>query len=268
MIYDLQKASILKRISAFLLDIILMLIAVTGFAALISHITDIDANINNYSSLVKEYDSQFSVNEWNLKVDLSNQSFKIDDKEILFTDLTEEQQEYINNAYNTVEQDERFIYESQMMFNKTLIIVSISLFLAHFLLEFIVPLIFKNGQTVGKKIFSIAVIRVDGVRIDPVVLFTRSILGKYTIETMIPAFLILMHLFNVGTLITLGVLILIPVFEIILVIATKTNSLIHDIISSTVSVDYQSQMIFDSVEAKNEYQLRIHEEEAKNAKYF
>ena len=77
-----------------------------------------------------------------------------------------------------------------------------------------------------------------------------------------------MHLFNVGTLVTLAVLILIPIFQLILVIATKTNSLIHDIISSTVSVDLPSQMIFESVEAKKEYQFRIHDEETKNSKYF
>lgn len=268
MIYDLQKASILKRISAFLLDIILMLIAVTGFATLLSHMTDINTNIDNYDKVLKEYEEQFSKNEWNLSIDLSNAIFTVDGKELQFADLTEKQQNYINSAYDVVEQDERFLYESQMMFNKTLIIVSISLLLGHLLLEFIVPLILKNGQTVGKKIFSIAVMRVDGVKINSIVLFVRSMLGKYTIETMIPAYLILMHLFNVGTLVTLGVLVIIPIFEIILIVVTKTNSLIHDIISSTVSVDLQSQMIFDSLEAKHEYQLRIHEEEAKNAKYF
>ena len=268
MIYDLQKASILKRISAFLLDIILMLIAVTGFATLLSNVTDIKATNDNLYKVLKEYEKQFSENEWILSIDFLNAKFTVDGKEFEFQDLTEEQQNYINTAYSTVKNDERYIYESQMIFNKTLIIVSISLLLGHLLLEFFVPLILKNGQTVGKKIFSIAVMRVDGVKINSIVLFVRAILGKYTIETMIPAYLILMHLFHVGTLVTLGVLVIIPIFEIILIVVTKTNSLIHDILSSTVSVDLQSQMIFDSLEAKHEYQLRIHEEEAKNAKYF
>ena len=61
---------------------------------------------------------------------------------------------------------------------------------------------------------------------------------------------------------------MIAIFELILVITTKTNSFIHDVLASTVAVDLQSQMIFDSVEAKKEYQLRIHDKEAKNAKYF
>ena len=254
--------------SAFLLDFILLVIAITGFAVLIFNITDIVSNRDSYNEVLTEYENKFSSNDWNMKINLSRQVFTIDGKEYTFVDLSEEQKEFITVVYDTVEHDNRFIYNSQMMFNKALIIVSLSLFLSIFLLEFIIPLIFKNGQTVGKKIFSIAVMRVDGVRMDPVVLFTRSILGKFTIETMIPAFLILMHLFNVGTLVTLAVLILIPIFQLILVIATKTNSLIHDIISSTVSVDLPSQMIFESVEAKKEYQLRIHDEETKNSKYF
>ena len=135
-------------------------------------------------------------------------------------------------------------------------------------LEFIVPICLKNGQTIGKKIFSIAVMRTDCVRVSPVVMFMRAILGKYTVETMIPTIIVIMMIFGVGSYVTLAVLFLIFLFQIILVIATKTNSFIHDILSSTVVVDLQSQMIFDSLEAKNEYILRLHSEDAKNAKYF
>ena len=85
---------------------------------------------------------------------------------------------------------------------------------------------------------------------------------------MIPTIIVIMMIFGVGSYITLAVLFLIFLFQIILVIATKTNSFIHDILSSTVVVDLQSQMIFDSLEAKNEYILRLHSEDAQNAKYF
>ena len=43
MIYDLQKASVLKRISAWLLDVILLVIIVTGAAALIAEVSDFDS---------------------------------------------------------------------------------------------------------------------------------------------------------------------------------------------------------------------------------
>ena len=40
MIYDLQKASLLKRASAFLLDIILLIVLATGVGLLVSVITN------------------------------------------------------------------------------------------------------------------------------------------------------------------------------------------------------------------------------------
>lgn len=254
MIYDLQKASFLKRISAFLLDLILMLILMTGFAWATSALLNFSENADELDSVITSYEEQFDLN------------FSITNEE--YEKMTEDERKYFNDSYYTVVKDERYIYLTNIIFYSLLTIVSVSLFLSHLILEFIVPLLFKNGQTVGKKIFSIAVMRVDGVRVNGVIMFVRSMLGKYTIETMIPVIILIMMRFGVGSIVTLGVVVLILLFEVILVIATKTNSFIHDILSSTVVVDLQSQMIFDSIEAKKEYQLRLHDEEAKNAKYF
>lgn len=264
MIYDIQKASLMKRVSAWLLDAILLAIAITGFALLMSNIVDIEADYQSYSTIIEKFNVEASDNEWNLKVDFV--AGTIGDVE--FSSLTEEQQEYFSAMANELVKTDEYQKVCNFIFNKTLIIVSIAFLLAYVLLELIVPLIFKNGQTIGKKIFAIAVMRTDGVKISPVILFIRTILGKYTIEAMIPVYLLLMHHFGVGSLVTLAVLVLIPIFQIILLIVTKTNSCIHDILSSTVTVDLQSQMIFESLEEKNEYMLRIHSEDVKNAKYF
>ena len=254
MIYDLQKASFLKRVSAFLLDLILLVILITGFAWGVSSALNFAENSNELDTIISGYEEQFDLN------------FSISYDE--YDAMTEEQKAYFNECYDKVVKDERYTQLTNMIFYSLLTIVSLSFFLSHLVLEFIVPLLFKNGQTIGKKIFSIAVMRIDGIKVNPTIMFVRTILGKYTIELMIPTIILLMMRFGVGSIVTLGVVILIALFEIILVIATKTNSFIHDVISSTVVVDLQSQMIFDSVEAKKEYQLRIHSEEAKNSKYF
>ena len=52
-----------------------------------------------------------------------------------------------------------------------------------------------------------------------------------------------------------------------MVIASKTNSPIHDMIANTVTVDMASQMIFDSRDEKIEYIKRIHAEAAENQAY-
>ena len=110
--------------------------------------------------------------------------------------------------------------------------------------------------------------RVDGVKITTPILFIRTILGKFTIETMIPVLMILMLYF--GAIGAMGIIVtaLIIIFNIGLLVATKTNSAIHDALSQTVTVDMSSQLIFNSTEEMIEYKQRIHAEEASKASYF
>jgi uncharacterized RDD family membrane protein YckC len=128
--------------------------------------------------------------------------------------------------------------------------------IAFLILEFIVPLLFKNGQTLGKKIFGIAVIRVDGVRIPTFQLFVRAVLGKYTIETMVPLFIIM--LFLMGTLGIMGpiIILLLIVLQIVVMVVSKTNSPIHDLLAVTAVVDINTQMIFDSTVEMIEYKKK------------
>ena len=133
--------------------------------------------------------------------------------------------------------------------------------------EFVVPLLFGNGQTVGKKIFGIAVMRVNGVKINGVALFIRSILGKYTIETMVPVMLVIMVMLEVLGIVGPAVILLIGVLQIGLMLATRTNSAIHDCLANTVAVDLHSQMIFGSEAEVIEYKKRIHEDIANRSNY-
>ena len=188
--YDLQKASLMKRFSAFLLDFILMVILITGCAWGISSCLNFTDKANELDSIISTYEEQFDLN------------FSISNSE--YENMTDDEKNYFNDSYNQVIKDERYIYLTNAIFYSILTIVSLSIFFSHLILEFIVPLILKNGQTVGKKIFSIAVMRVDGVKVDGVIMFVRSILGKYTIETMIPVIILVMFRFGVGSYITLA----------------------------------------------------------------
>ena len=64
----------------------------------------------------------------------------------------------------------------------------------------------KNGQTIGKKIFGLAVMQTDSVRVKPIAMLIRTLLGKYTIETMAPLLIIFLILF--GSLGTVGLIML------------------------------------------------------------
>lgn len=253
MIYDLQKASLLKRASAFLLDFILLCILITGFAFGLSALIGYDTYSDRLDEAQKGYEEQYGV------------SFDISQEE--YNKFDEAQKEHFDEAQKAFSEDQEVLYLYNMQLNLILLISSVSILLAYVILELIVPICFKNGQTIGKKIFGIALMRTDGVKLSGVALFTRTILGKYTIETMVPLFIALMTLFGTMGLTGTLVLLLILVLQVGLVIVTKTNSAIHDVLAVTVAVDFSSQMIFESEEAKIAYKKKIHAERAESSPY-
>ena len=109
--------------------------------------------------------------------------------------------------------------------------------------------------------------RTDGVKMNTMQLFVRTVLGKYTIETMVP--LLIGTLIFFGSLGILGTLMIagLALTQIILLIATRTNSLLHDILAGTVAVDLASQMIFESEQALIDYKKQLHAEQAARQSY-
>ena len=105
------------------------------------------------------------------------------------------------------------------------------------------------------------------VKIDGTCLFIRSILGKYTIGTMVPVMLLVMVLLEVLGIVGPVVIALICLLQVVLMIATHNHSAIHDCLANTVVVDLPSQMIFGSESELIDYKKRIHEEMANRASY-
>ena len=250
---DLQKASMLKRISAFILDVILLAVAITGFAFFLSAVTGYDSYNEKLDAIYASYEEEYGV-----KVGISLEEFEA---------LTEEQKASYEAANEAIAKDEEASHAYGMIVNLTLVITSISILFGYLLLEFAVPLMFKNGQTIGKKIFGIALMRNDGVKINTVMLFVRTVLGKYTIETMIPVLIIIMTFFGSAGIVGLAVLLLIGVLELVMLCITKTRSCIHDLLAYTVAVDMQSQMIFESPEALLEYKKKLHADVVADSDY-
>ena len=254
MSYDVQKAGMWKRISAYRFDFILLGILTVGLATLLSWVLKYD----DYFAVINECEAQYEA-EYGVDFDISQA-----EKDALEGDA----KKTFDDAYKKLRSDPVYLYASQMTFNLSFIIIIFSILFSHLILEFAVPMIFKNGQTIGKKVFGIAVMRVDGVKIDGPLLFTRTILGKYVIETMLPILFLLMILFgivyaSVG-LIAIGAIV---ITNLVILIVNKNNSAIHDILASTVVVDMASQLIFDTPEALLEYKQKIHAEMAENAEY-
>ena len=79
---------------------------------------------------------------------------------------------------------------------------------------------------------------------------------------MIPVFCLLSLLIGTASSVTTILLLLLVVAEVALLIFTQANTPLHDMLAGTVTVDFASQMIFDSPEELLEYKKRLHAEAA------
>lgn len=245
---DLQRAGMWKRLSAALFDAIILFTVIVGMALLLSAVLDYDQHIERMDELEAQYAEQYGID-----FDITAEELKA---------LSEEELKVYEEADKAYSADPDVIYTYNMMLSMAMIIITFAILLGYLILEFLIPLLLKNGQTLGKKLFGIGVMRVDSVRLPAILLFARTVLGKFTIGTMIPVYVLIMIVFGrlglIGTVI-IGALFLV---QAILFFGTYSHTPIHDKLAGTVTVDLGSQMIFDSPEALLEYKKRIHAEEA------
>lgn len=242
-----------KRCSAALFDGILLSIAVVLFAWLLSTALGYDAYTAALDEAYARQEEAFGVN---LRASWEE-----------YQAMTPEELAALDAAYAAMNQDEQAVYAYNMVLQLTLVITSLGILLGYVVMEFTIPMCFGNGQTLGKKIFALGVMRQDGVKLNGTTLFIRTVLGKFTIETMIPVLILLMIYF--GTIGVIGPVIIgaILLINVIMLAVTRTNALIHDGIASTVCVDLPSQKIFSSREEMIAFKQKEHAEKAAKSKY-
>lgn len=250
---DLQKASVWKRISAFLFDFIMFSIVAVGIALLISKITRYDSYYDTLISSYEKYEAMYGID-----FDISLGEYNA---------LSSEQIALYDDASAAMGMDSEANKAYSMVINLSLIIVSTSLLISFIIFDIVIPIIFKNGQTLGKKIFALGVMTKEGIRLPNLILTARTILGKFTIETMVPAFIIVMFLFERAGLLEVVIFFGLPLFQIVLMIITKENLVIHDLIAGTVVVDFPSQRIFESREELINYQQERARQKAESQTY-
>lgn len=248
---DLQKANLWKRTAAWLFDSILVSILVVAIAFALSAALQYDRYSDGVSDAYARYETEYGV------------SFQVTQEEYL--GWTEEKRQTYDTAYEALIADEGAMHDYNMVVNLSMVIASVSILLAVTALEFVVPLCLKNGQTLGKKIFGLCLIRTDCVQVNPLQLFTRTILGKVTIETMIPVYILLMLFWGLTDLTGTLILLALAAGQLICLAVTHQNAAIHDLLAGTAVADLPSQMIFASTEDRIEFQKKVHAEWAARA---
>lgn len=254
---ELQRASSWKRIAAWILDIMLLCVLAVGIGLGLSGLLKYDSYQQTVQTAYESYAVQYGID--------------LDMEQSTYEAMPEtEKAEYdakIAEVETALNADEAVKYAYNMVVNLSLIITTLSILLAVLVLEFVIPLLLKNGQTIGKKCFSLGVVRVDGVKVNPVQMFARAVLGKFAVETMIPVYVVLSLYWGImgfgGTLVLLVLLII----QIACVAIGQNRLTIHDRLTGTVVVDITSQKIFESTDDLIAYTKRIHAEQAKRQDY-
>ena len=253
-VYQIQKASLWKRFGAALLDLILIAIVASGIMVVISEIADYDTKQAQLESYYQEYEDTYGVD------------FNISLEE--YEALSASEKELYEEVTKLLNEDDRVVGLYNIIINLMLLMTSIGLLVAVLLIEFIIPLIFKNGQTLGKKCFALCLVKSNSVKVNTFSLFVRSFIGMYTIELMIPLYVFILIMFGgsggVFLLLALGIIL----FNLILLIATKDNQFIHDAFAYTVVVDKTVQMIFENDQELIEFKKELHKNEVENNKKY
>lgn len=250
---ELQKASMWKRISAWLFDNILLVVLAVLFGLCLSALLGYDTHSAELEAVYDKYESRYGI-----EFDITEEAYEA---------LSEQERANYDAAYEALLKDEEANYTYNMVVNLSLIITSAGILLAVAALEFAVPLLLKNGQTLGRKIFGVALVRNDGVRLNTMQLFVRTLLGKYTVGTMVPVLIFIMLMFNAvglfGTLLLFGIWLA----QLLCLCFTRNKVGLSDLMAGTVPVELNSQRIFASTEELIEYTKKIHAERAARQTY-
>lgn len=255
---DLQKASLGKRIIAFIFDGMLLATLAVGLAVFFSFCFGYDAQLERYENVRVQYEQRYEIDS---QIHPSNYQGTSEEDNAAY-------QERWTQANAALRQDTEYLNLYSHIQSLQLMILTFSPLAAILVMELFFPLLIGNGQTLGKKIFGIGIMSIESTRITGKQVFIRAVLGKYTIELMLPIYIAIMVLNGIlnGT-VGLFLLAALLIAQIVCIVITRTNAPIHDVFAATVAVDLASQRIFEDIEDRDNYIKARHAELAARADY-
>ncbi len=245
MTISIQKANFWKRFSAWLVDTVAVLFCAIGLFILACTIAQTDAKIAAYEVSVEPIRAAIEV-EFNIDLDLSVEDYNALEEA--------EQAAYDETRLKATQELDKRVKADKAVHALYADLVSslitsgiVALLASHLLLNFCLPLMLKNGQTLGKKVFALGVMRTNGMKVGGTALFIRQFIGLFAMETM--AVLYMCTMIPVGLITAL----MVQALQVGVLIKTDTNSSIHDLLADTVVVELTSQQIFATEEERAQF---------------
>ena len=229
-IYTPKLARPIKRLAAYLIDIVMVLVIFTGVMFLLSEMFDyqgVNAKLEQLyiDTGVKIADDKGVYDFCDIKNTTCEQSLKNLYAMDLFYEL-----------FNSIQ---GFLIYAPI----------ISIFVPLLILEFILPMIFKNGQTLGMKLFNIALISKNGIKVKPIQVFVRFLFGKFIINGIVPVLGVMYIFISDGAGITGAMLLLLYLIANFACYGVGQNkTFVPDALAGCYPIDTQEQIFFDTVE--------------------
>lgn len=237
--FDLQRAAFSKRLFAFLADLILASILITGVYFVMSAALDVEGYNAIYDEKLAEYEQKYGV------------TFGLTQEQ--YDGLTQEEKDNYKAAVDAMNSDDVANDAVNTSYRLAFIIFASGILISMALLEFLIPLLFGDGRTLGKRLFGLGVMRRSSIRMSPTSLFVRSVIGKAVFELILPVLIFFSIITGITGVFGIAMLIVFCIAEIAAYAVSHTGAFLHDILADTVVVDWDSQMIFDSIKTRDEY---------------
>ena len=263
--YELRQAKISKRIYAFFIDLLIFVIIFSASMFICNNY------VKDYNEAKKVYDDKCL--EYNLVVEKTNEEGEKYTEtwtvyDFLLSDFAstgcrvekEEDIKEISDACNKefsdflIAQNDAFgkdevatsAYNS--VCNYRLLFFVISSFLPLLIINIVFPFIFKNGQTLGKKVMKLGLVSKSGVKVSNLNVIVRFLIGIFAFEVLpFMIYLAVSNVYTIGLLIGMAV----SFINFCFFIFTNNHYMIHDHIGGTVVIDLHTTIIFNSIEERN-----------------
>ena len=221
--YKIKKAHFGKRTLAFLFDLICTFFLFIGIENLVMH--PIVNGVFDYDALDHEFETKL--------VEHGIAHYDKDNK-FVYNELPKEGYDW--TSFN---EDKRAVEVKDKLSMMNLFTLTMDFMISEFFVFCLIPLILKNGQTLGKKMMKLALVSTNEVKVKGWNVFARWALGIYVFETMITLFFVVFAVIPVPLILTL-----------ITSVVSKKGMALHDYIGGTIVVDLNNTLIIDTVEER------------------
>ena len=221
---DQRMAHFARRIGAAIVDIFITFLIGIVIGIFLCRLFGFRKYYDVYEQDIHRFEEQY-----NVVFDVSAEEFD---------SYSEEDIEKYHIAYDALANEETASSHYTNLVKTVVFGFAMGVFFGFVITDFCIPLLLKNGRTLGKKLFYLCVVSEDGNPVTALKLLNRAVIGKYVVETMLPAYIIIMvafQVFNAAVCLILGIALLI--FQIVLFFGKKPR-LLHDIFAKTLAVDF------------------------------